>query len=348
MRVLLMGPYPPPHGGVQTNLVAIRNYLRARGIPCSVINLTRFREGKDEGVYYPANPLEVLRLLLRLEYDIIHAHIGGTFSLRLLLMGLACCLMPRSRTVLTFHSGGYPQSAEGKTASPFTLRGFIFRQFDRIIGVNRELVELFERFGVPRNRLHMILPHSVSLPSSDLALPNHLARFFQAHSPKLVTVSGLEPEYDIPLQIEGLGSIRERFPNAGLLIIGGGSLEKELRREIEIKPYADHILMCGDVPHSATLRAIVEGDVFLRTTHYDGDSISVREALAAGTPVIATDNGMRPEGVHLIPRSDPSALSQTIERLLTQSNGSPARGGSGEENIEAVFAIYQELMKELK
>ena len=27
MRVLQLGPYPPPHGGVQTNLVAIRAFL---------------------------------------------------------------------------------------------------------------------------------------------------------------------------------------------------------------------------------------------------------------------------------------------------------------------------------
>ena len=34
MRVVQLGPYPPPHGGVQTNLVAIREYLRRRGHAC--------------------------------------------------------------------------------------------------------------------------------------------------------------------------------------------------------------------------------------------------------------------------------------------------------------------------
>ena len=43
MTVLQIGPYPPPHGGVQTNLVAIRDYLRAHGHSAPVINLTRFR-----------------------------------------------------------------------------------------------------------------------------------------------------------------------------------------------------------------------------------------------------------------------------------------------------------------
>src|SRR5262245_57958810 len=110
MRVLQMGPYPPPHGGVQTNLVAIRQFLLARGIPCAVINLTRYRRQDGDGVYYPKNALQVLRLLAQLQYDIIHLHIGGDLTPRLLMLGLACCLVPRSKTVFTFHSGGYPLS----------------------------------------------------------------------------------------------------------------------------------------------------------------------------------------------------------------------------------------------
>ena len=52
MRVLLLGPYPPPHGGVQTNLVAIREYLLRNGVPCSVINITRHRKPDADDVYY--------------------------------------------------------------------------------------------------------------------------------------------------------------------------------------------------------------------------------------------------------------------------------------------------------
>ena len=43
MIVLQLGPYPPPHGGVQTNIVAIREHLRRHGMGAPVINLTRHR-----------------------------------------------------------------------------------------------------------------------------------------------------------------------------------------------------------------------------------------------------------------------------------------------------------------
>ena len=51
MRVARLGPYPPPHGGVQTNLVTVRKYLLKQGYDCVVINLTRFRRPESDGVY---------------------------------------------------------------------------------------------------------------------------------------------------------------------------------------------------------------------------------------------------------------------------------------------------------
>ncbi|MGH9756088.1 MAG: glycosyltransferase family 4 protein [Blastocatellia bacterium] len=341
-----MGPYPPPEGGVQTNLVAIRRFLLSRGIPCAVINLTRYRKEDGDEIYYPKNPLQALKLLARLRYDIIHLHIGGDLSPRLMMLALACNLMPRRKTVLTFHSGGYPLSKAGKRAKPLTFRGFVLRRFDRVIGVNQELRHLFRRFGVVDRRIRLILPHAISQDLIEKSLPERLSGFFQAHDPTLLTVSGLEPEYDLPLQINVLAQVRKRFPCAGLAIIGSGSLEAELRKMIQSKPYAEHILLCGDVPHSSALRAIAESDLFLRTTLYDGDSISVREAIFIGTPVIATDNGMRPDGAHLIPCSDPDALRRTIERVLTDPAPKRSPADAGERNIEEVFELYQELIEQ--
>jgi glycogen synthase len=347
MRILQIGPYPPPHGGVQTHVVAIRRYLRGRGIPCAVINVTRHRKPDADEVYYPKSALGVLRLLFRLSYDVIHLHIGGNLTTRLLALGLLCLLMPRSKAVLTFHSGGYPVSEEGKTAHRRTLRGFVLRRFDRVIGVNRELVALFERMGVQPNRIRMIHPHALSTQAPADSLLPQLKKFFETNNPVLTTVGLLEPEYDLPLQIEVLDLIHKRFPNAGLVIVGSGSLEEELRIRISRKPYAKDILLCGDVPHAVTLRAIAESDVFLRTTLYDGDSISVREALHIGVPVIATDNGMRPEGIHLVPSCDLAALHGAIEGSLINGNSRQSRGDADEQNLEAVLEVYKELAREI-
>ncbi len=344
MRVVLLGPYPPPHGGVQTNLMAIRGFLLERGVQCAVINLHRFRGGQGEAVFHPTGALETLRLLISLRADVIHLHIGGDLTPRLLGLCLACCVMPRSKAVLTFHSGGYPSSEAGRSAGRRTLRGFIFRRFDGIVAVNPEIAKMFVRFGVPRGRVRMIAPHALPPAPPRTEMPDRLCEFFDAHSPVLLSVGLLEREYDLPLQIEALGTIRERFPNAGLALIGAGSLEADLQRRIAAQPWAPHILLCGDVPHRGTLAAIAGADALLRTTLYDGDSVSVREALHLGTPVIATDNGMRPAGVQLIPASDAAALCLAVgDCLKAPRKQQAAAKEAGQENVEAVYKLYREL-----
>jgi len=345
MRVLQLGPYPPPHGGVQTNLVAIRQFLTEQGIPCEAINLTRFRRPDQDGVYYPKNALELMWLLARLPYDILHLHIGGNLSARLLGLSLLCCWLPGRRAVLTFHSGGYPSSPEGRAMNARSWRGFVLRQFDALIAVNQEIAEFFEKCGASRSRIRMIPPHALPASRGSGCLPEWLQDFFESHQPLLLTVGLLEPEYDLPLQIEVLGAVRQHYPNAGLAIIGSGSLEAQLRAQIEAVSYASHIKLCGDVEHGVTLSAIEVCDVFLRTTLYDGDSISVREALHLGVPVIATDNGMRPPGIHLIAISDRDGCRRMIEQVLADPpSQEPWERHTNADNIQAVVQVYREVL----
>lgn len=344
MRVLQLGPYPPPHGGVQSNLVAIRTFLRRHNVPCAVINITRNRKPDSDEVYYPKSAAALIQLLRRLDYDILHLHVGGMLSRRLLALALVCTLMRNSKTVMTFHSGGYPSSDEGKSTTRNSLAGFVLRRFDGLIGVNQEIISFFQRLGVAPSRTRLIYPHSF-LPegNSETTLPEAIASFFREHSPVLISVGLLEPEYDLPLQIEVLEQVRQKFPSAGLLLIGSGSLEQELRERISACAYAEHILLCGDVPHTITMTTISRADLMLRTTLFDGDAVSVREALHLGTPVIASDNGMRPSGVRLVPKSNSPALLHTIEESLAQPSRSKAARGLDESNLQAVFDFYREL-----
>jgi glycosyltransferase involved in cell wall biosynthesis len=343
MKVAQLGPYPPPHGGVQTNLVAIREYLERHGHSSVAVNLTRFR-GDAPGVYYPSSALQLAWLLLRLRVDILHLHLGGHLSPRLLGLMFFCTLLPGRKAVLTFHSGGYPSSPAGQTAGPWTLRGFVFRRLNALIAVNPEIAALYRKFGVRPERVRTILPFSITLPERPAPLPDDLARFTASHTPLLLTVGLLEPEYDLPLQIDTLEDILSRFPDAGLLIAGAGSLDQDLRRKIASKAYASHILLYGDLPRAATLVAMRQCDVLLRTTLYDGDSVSVREALYLGTPVIATDNAMRPPGVRLIPVSDRPRLRDAILEVLCAGKARAPVAGDGQENLRAVADFYREVL----
>lgn len=347
MQVLLLGPYPPPSGGVQTNLAAIRRLLLERGVPCRVINLTRHRRENRDGVYYPKSALGVLALLVRLPASIIHLHIGGEVSPRLLALSLFLSLLPRARTVLTLHSGGYPQSLAARGRLARRLKAWVFARFDRIVAVNEELERMFvESFRVPADRVRLIRPHPALEQSPQAPLPPHIGAFVETHSPVLLSLGWLEPEYDYPLQIRALERLRGSCPRAGLLILGDGTLRDQLRAQIAASSCRDAVLLGGDQPHDVALALIARADVLLRTTHYDGDSISVREALHFGTPVVATDNGMRPAGVRLIPVGALDELVEAVLEELAKGRRPAARADKHVDNIAQIYELYCEIAAE--
>jgi glycosyltransferase involved in cell wall biosynthesis len=66
--------------------------------------------------------------------------------------------------------------------------------------------------------------------------------------------------------------------------------------------------------------ALARSEVFLRPTDWDGDSVIVREALAVGARVVATDVSARPAGVELSGRSG-QELAHAVLRSGRVSDG---------------------------
>ena len=346
MRILQIGPFPPPHGGVQTHLKAIHDRLPSRGHVGIVIAITR--GSVIDGVpraYKPRTAFSLFWLLLTLKYDLVHLHIGGELTTRLAILMLVCGLLPYRKSVVTFHSGGYAAN-QGSTATRNSLRGFAFRSVDHVIAVNRQMVDMFLRFGVEKRRLSLIPPFVARRPSPEITLNGRVGAFIEQRDPVLLTVGLLEKEYALDVQIDALEKVLETHPNAGLLVAGSGSLSREVNDLVEAKPFKERILLAGDLDHDLTLRAMELADVLLRPTYYDGDAVSIREGLYLGTPVIATDNGMRPPGVNLIPLPpDPARLAEkVIEVLSNHDSGAALPAPDGSENVEAVLNVYDRLL----
>ena len=117
------------------------------------------------------------------------------------------------------------------------------------------------------------------------------------------------------------------------------------KKAIAEKPYAERIFLTGDVEHRITLHLINKADILLRTTKFDGDAISVREALFLETPVIATDNRMRPAGVDLIPIEDERALVKKILEIAGTERPLKTEKPDDKSNVKAIVGVYNEILK---
>jgi glycosyltransferase involved in cell wall biosynthesis len=85
--------------------------------------------------------------------------------------------------------------------------------------------------------------------------------------------------------------------------------------------------------------------VMVRSSLFDGDAISIREALFLGTPVVATDTGGRPDGVAVFPIGDTGRMIDLLGEALNA--GKPPADAAPEDvsNIVSLVEIYEDLSR---
>jgi glycosyltransferase involved in cell wall biosynthesis len=217
----------------------------------------------------------------------------------------------------------------------------VFQRFDAIVVVNTEQKAFFERLGCEPSRVQLILPYANPDPEAVARgeLPPDVEEFLARHQHVVVTIGLLEPEYQLDLVISALPELRRVAGDIGLVIVGSGSLETELRGVIQRSPERAHVALLGDLAHAATLRLLLRADTMIRATKFDGDAISVREALALGTPVAATHTGMRPPGCHLFQVGSLEGLVTAVSRAMA----SPRRVFPSADELDRVVELYRVL-----
>lgn len=119
---------------------------------------------------------------------------------------------------------------------------------------------------------------SPEIPSSVEELPG---------KPALVACGRLEMQKNYPMMLEVLRYIVDKFPEAVLTILGQGRLKGELVAMSSRFGLTDNIVWRGFV--SNPFEVIKGADIFLLTSDFEGFGNVVVEAMAVGTPVVATD-----------------------------------------------------------
>jgi len=103
------------------------------------------------------------------------------------------------------------------------------------------------------------------------------------------TVGNFTPKKDQRTLIEAVRILRETTPAAMLTLIGTGKLEDELRSHVKSLGLQDAVVFAGSRDDVQTL--LPAFDVFALSSLYEGLSIALVEAMAAGLPCVATAVG---------------------------------------------------------
>ena len=106
-----------------------------------------------------------------------------------------------------------------------------------------------------------------------------------------------------------------------------------------------HVGLCDNLDHQECLAVISRSALFLRPTLYDGDSLSVREALALGVPVVASTTDFRPDGVTLYRTGVFEDLVAKAFMALGKRGTSAICSANDYSNLEQVRQIYLKIME---
>lgn len=142
--------------------------------------------------------------------------------------------------------------------------------------------------------------------------------------------------------IQAFSNIKSHFP-VKLLIVGDGPELQKIKTLIAKMEMGNNIKLLGerdDVPELLGL-----SDCFVLSSHSEGLSCSIIEAMAAGLPVLATNVGGNSELIknnesgYLIPPNDPLAYADKLQGIIDDENKRRAFGEKSLEIAKIKFSI---------
>ena len=225
LKLLLVGPFPPPHGGVSVHVSTLQQFLLDSGTACRVLNISRGAARSDRYLAV-RGASDFMLLLLRYSFRgwSFHVHINGHNAkswLVALAAGLAGAIGRQGRTaMLTVHSGMSPAYlARGTIGRLLAWGTSLF--YRHIIAVNSEIRDALRSLPVPEERIE-VLPAFLPTRPMLRALPDGFEEWSRAHDPVISTALFFRPEYGFALLVQALSELHKKHPLLGCVVMGDG------------------------------------------------------------------------------------------------------------------------------
>jgi L-malate glycosyltransferase len=190
-----------------------------------------------------------------------------------------------------------------------------------------------------------VIPNSVDISRSASTLSKLDARTrlgLGVHDLVLGTLGRLEEQKGHRYLIESLALLRQRGMVARLLLVGEGRERPALEAQIASLDLEQQIMLLGTRDDLGDLfRAM---DVFVMSSLWEGLSLAMLSAMAAGLPIVATSVGgvsqvfCNDEYGYSVPAGDAVALADKIAECFANLRAAAAKGEKGAQHIKTNYS----------
>lgn len=292
------------------------------------------------------------RLVRRLEPDVLHSGYLGTTGMVGALSGFRPHLsMPWGSDVLI----------ETQTARGRAVARYVTRRAD-LVTVDAHTVKdrLCEVTGFPREKV-TVFPWGIDLstfgPGRDDAW-----RAEQGLAPEhevVLCTRSFEPVYGHEILLPAFARVARERPQARLVLVGAGSREATLRALAASLGLGERVVWVPRLPPAELARAYRACDVYVSSSHSDGTSVSLLEAMASEKAAVVTALPAIREWVRdgetglLAQPGDSDAVAAALLRALADGGLRASLGKRAGEEARARadwrrnFATYDGMLKAL-
>lgn len=312
-KVGLVGPLPPPFGGMANQLNQLKSLLDKEGVSVFVVqNNAPYGNkliAKIKGVRAAFRLFPFLYQVWKLagKVDVIHVFANSGWSWQLFSAPVLWLAAFRNTPVIVNYRGG-----EAKTYFQQSIR-FVRPSMNLahcIVVPSGYLQQIFAEFGLKTE----IIPNIIDL--NRFKSKKHPLRYH------VVITRNLEPIYGIETAIDAISIVKQKIPQVRLTIAGSGPQENELKQKVEELNLKDNVGFSGKLSPDQVADLYRQADIMLNPTTVDNMPNSVLEAMASGVPVVSTNVGGVPYIVKdrqtalLVKAKDPVMMAENIIELF--------------------------------
>ncbi|EKH2194227.1 glycosyltransferase [Staphylococcus pseudintermedius] len=160
---------------------------------------------------------------------------------------------------------------------------------------------------------------------------------------KIVSVGRLSPEKGFDLLIKAVAELAPKYPQLKLYILGDGPLKGTLKSLVEQLGIQNHVYFLGQRRNPFFI--VKRADVFALTSHYEGQSMVILEALTVGTHVLASDiianrYVLEDEKYGMLVEKNEVDIAKGLEQFINGMNKDYAKFDAVAYNEETIQEFY--------
>jgi glycosyltransferase involved in cell wall biosynthesis len=169
----------------------------------------------------------------------------------------------------------------------------------------------------------------------------------------VVCAARLNPEKCHEVLVRSIAELRRRQVPVRLLLIGTGPLKDALQQQVHELGLDGQVQFLGYQPHDKLAQYLAAGDVFALASVAEGLPVSVLEAMACGTAVVATRVDGTPDIItdgangFLVPPRDGAALTARLEQALSDDTLRQRLADAGLQRIREKFS-WEKVLQDME